>query len=290
MKILVTGDDHDTLKRAAEYTSLFASNASITLMLSARQPSRRKATNLRLDGLAEWLRQKTSGPVDVILRQGRILGEILSQVGTTGYDLTVVGIHLQRRLDRLRPKATARELAGRIDSPLLVVLPAWERLDRILVWSAGEEPDDFALQLVGRIAAETGAEVMVLHVMSQIALAADADLEDLERSAQDLIAHETYEGRLLERALDILHQHGLPPERCEVKVRHGLTVVEIIDESEEGDFDLVAVGALETPSRGPRNDFKELLQENLATRVLMESSRPVLITRRPQGGVDWRGL
>lgn len=290
MRILVTSDDHDTLARATEYTLLFAGDASITLMDRARQAQEMSTTSEGLQRLADRVRSRTSGSVEVVMGEGNIVKRVLELTSAQSYDLIVFGIHLHRRLDRLRPKLTARELAARLRRPLLVVFPAWERLHRILVWSAGEEPDEFALRLVGRMAAEIDAEVTVLHVMSQIPLTADADLEDLERSAEDLIEHETHEGRLLQGALDLLQERGVPPANCEVKVRHGLTIDEIIDESEEGDYDLVAIGAVGVPSQKPWNELQGLVQEDLATRVLMEASRPVLVARGAPGGVDWTDL
>lgn len=290
MRILVTSDGPDTLKRAADYTALFASDADVTLLTLYSQEDQRNEATESSESVTEDLEATTGKPVEAGIERGSAEDLILREVEAGNYDLVVLGIHLQRKLSRLRPKHVAQHLAGRLSVPLLVVSPAWQRLDRILVWTAGELPDELALRLAGQMASKVGAHVTVLHVMSQVPLRADAEVEDLERDAEALIEHRTREGRFLERALSILEARGVAPERCDVKVRRGLTVDEIIGESQEGDFDLVVVGALDVSSDEAWHELRELVQENLAERVLMEAKRPVLITREPQRGVDWSDL
>ena len=290
MRILVTSDGPDTLKRAADYTALFASDADVTLLTLYSQEDQEAEATESYATVTEDLEERTGKPVDAGIERGSAEDLILQEVESGNYDLVVLGIHHQRKLSRLRPKQVAQHLAGRLSVPLLVVFPAWRRLDRILVWTAGEDPDELALRLAGQMASEVGAEVTVLHVMSQVPLRADADVEDLERDAEALIEHRTHEGKFLERALSILEARGVPAERCEVKVRRGLTVDEIIGESEEGDFDLVVVGALEVSTDEAWHELRELVQEDLAERVLMEAERPVLIAREPGRGIDWSNL
>lgn len=287
MRILVTSDGSDTLQRAADFTTLFASGADITLLSVFSDDEEREASSEAHSAAAEDLEASQETEIESIVRAADVGAMILEEVDRQAYDLVVLGVHLHRKLNRLRPKSLAKFLAGRLSVPLLVVFPAWQRLERILVWTAGEEPDELALRLAGELAAEVGAEVTVLHVMSQVPLSADANVRDLERDANSLMEHRTREGEFLQGALDILDEVGVPPSKCEVKVRHGLTVEEIIGESEEGDFDLIVVGGLHVPSKESWHELRELVQEDLAERVLMESSRPVLIAREPESGVDW---
>lgn len=287
MRILVTSDGADTLQRAADYTALLASESDITLLSAFSDEEEREASGEAQSNAAEELEAMQETQIETIVRTADAGAMILEEVERQEYDLVVLGVHLHRKLNRLRPKSLAKHLAGRLSVPLLVVFPAWRKLERILVWTAGEEPDELALRLAGRMASQVDAEVTVLHVMSQVPLSADADVRDLERDADSLIKHRTREGEFLQRALEILGEVGVSPSKYEVKVRHGLTVEEIIDESEEGDFDLIVVGALQVPSQESWHELRELVQEDLAERVLMESSRPVLIAREPEAGVDW---
>lgn len=290
MHMLVTSDGADTIDRAVEYTMLFAGDASITLLYAYQNEEDRKENIDRYEHLAERIRLVTDCPVKVILQPGKPEEVVLEETQSKKYDLTVFGIHLNPRLKNLRPKHTARDIAKRISIPLLVVFPHWEKLERILVWTEGKEPDELALRLAGRLGSEVDAECTVLHVMSQIPLRADAEMEDLERSADSLMEHKSKEGVYFEDALEILEGVGVPKKRCEVLVRHGLTVDEIIKESNTGQFDLVVIGALEVSTDKSWHELRELVQEDIADRVLTEAKRPVLIAREPDQGLDWKDI
>jgi nucleotide-binding universal stress UspA family protein len=193
------------------------------------------------------------------------------------YDLVVLGIHLRRGWGHLRPKFVARHVVHRIEVPLLIVFPEWRQLRRILVCTAGEKHAEQVVDFAGRLTAPVGAEIVILHVMSQIPMASDADVEDLVCDAEGLIEHSAPEGKHLERTLEILANLGIPAERCRAKVRHGFVVDEIVRESEEGDVDLVVLGAPAVSKEHSRNGLDELLREDVADRVLMDARRPVLI-------------
>lgn len=287
MKILVTSDGPDTIERAVDYTLLFAGDAAITLLHAHREGQNHQQHAELLDRLAERIQLETNGPVTVRRLPGPPENAVLEEVKSHKYDLVVLGVHLRPRWHNLRPKHEARDIAKRLSVPLLVVFPQWEKLERILVWTEGKQPDRLALALTGQLAAEVGAACSVLHVMSQVPLRADADTEDLERDAKSLIEHESKEGGYLEDALSILGDAGVPSYLCNVNVRHGMTVDEIIKESNEGDFDLIVIGGLEVPGDQPWQELRELVQEDIADRVLTEAQRPVLITRKPDADLDW---
>lgn len=288
MQILVTSDEPDTLERAGEYTTYFATDADITILCVARDERSKAQAQAKVQEISERLAKAGEPPLRRQVVTGRPVPVILGEVqGSEEFDLVVLGVHQHRRFDRLRPKSVARSLAERLDIPLLVVSPAWPQLQRILVWTAGEKPDEFAVHLAGEMAASVGAEVTVLHVMSQIPLTADAETEDLNRDAESLMEHHTREGELFERALDLLLKAGLPADRSQAKVRRGLTVDEIVKESLEGDFDLIVIGALDLPDEESWGELRELVQENLASQVLLEAECPVLIVRQPKGELDW---
>ena len=116
-----------------------------------------------------------------------------------------------------------------------------------------------------------------MHVMSQIPMASDAQVKDLECDAEELIEHRVPEGKHLERTLEILTHLCIPVERCTAKVRHGFVVDEIVRESEEGDVDLVVLGTPTVSKEHSRNGLYQLIREDVAARVLMNVRRPILI-------------
>mgnify|MGYP006282730223 CR=1 FL=1 len=290
MDILITSDGPDTFERAVEYTLLFADDASLTLLYPYQSDRERKEKLADLEHLADKIRLQTACSVRIVMRPGYQDDTLLQDIQEQSYDLVVFGVHLQSRLNNLRPKHDARELARRISIPLLVVFPRWEKLERILIWTEGKEPDELALHLAGTMASQVGARCTVLHVMSQIPLRADAETEDLDRDAQSLMEHETREGRYLEEALATLERSGVPRDECQAVVRHGMTVNEIVKESQSGDFDLVVMGGVAVHAEKSWHELRELVQEDIADQVLATCKRPVLITRQPDEKVDWNEM
>jgi nucleotide-binding universal stress UspA family protein len=273
MQILVTSDGPDTLERAAEYTSLFADPADTQITLMG-QPSEE---HLQFESLHESFTEEMDSPVKTRVRRGDTVEQTLKETQQHTYDLVVLGIHLRRRWGHLRPKFVARHVVNRIQVPLLIVFPEWDRLRRVLVCTGAGRKESSVLRAAAKLARLAEAEVTVLHVMSQIPLSADSQVEDLERDADELIEHDTREGAHLAQTLKVLERLGLPAEKLRAKVRRGLVVDEIVRESEEGNFDLVVVGAHHVPSERSWHELRELIQENIAERVLMEARRPVLI-------------
>ncbi len=278
MRILVTSDRPETLERAAEYTRLFAGpDAAIMLMPIYEDEEAAAGDRRQLETVRDDLTETLDRPLETEHRYGQVVDQILAEAERDRYDLVVLGIHLRRGWGHLRPKLVARKVARQIRVPLLIVFPAWQQLRRILVCTGGEKPAERVVRFAGRLAASAGAEVTVLHVMSQIPMASDAQVEDLAYNTTEVMAYQTREGRHLQRTLDILTDLGLPEERCTTRVRYGFVVDEIVQESEESDIDLVVVGAPTVSADRSWNELRELIQEDVAERVLMDARRPVLI-------------
>jgi nucleotide-binding universal stress UspA family protein len=291
MKILVTSDESKTLERAVEYTALFADQAAVTLLYAYRDQRDRQEALDQLDHLAEKLRLVTDCPVKITLQPGPVQNAVLHAIEGNHFDLLVFGSHLRARFRNLRPKYTARNIAKRISLPMLVVFPAWEKLEKILICVGGSETDHLVVRLAGELASSVGADCVILHVMSQLAFRADADREDLKRNAQSHIEHESKEGGYLKQAMEDLREQGMQAGDCQYLVRHGLTVEEIIKESNQGDFDLVVIGGLDVPPEKSWHELRELVQEDIADRVLTEARRPVLIANQPENRpLDWEEL
>jgi nucleotide-binding universal stress UspA family protein len=113
------------------------------------------------------------------------------------------------------------------------------------------------------------ATVHLLHVMSQVPLdARGTTLEELEESAEELIAHGSREGRHLEEMLVLLREQGI---EARVLVRHGLVVDEIIGEARKGRYEMIITGAHLTPGVPPS------MVNDLAGQILLATKRPVLV-------------
>ena len=200
---------------------------------------------------------------------------ILAESARGGFDLIVIGSRGGRGLAKLFMGSIATRLAKQSPQPLLIVKGRRESVQRILVCTGGERPGESCAAWGGRVAAWTGAQVTVLHVMSQLALAENARLEDLQDTAEEAIAQGTREGRHLQKLMAMARERGMTGE-VKPKIRHGLVLDEIVAEVEEGDYDLVIIGAHHPPTG---DLWGKLLLDDVAHQIVQECPRPVLVVR-----------
>jgi nucleotide-binding universal stress UspA family protein len=253
-----------------------------------------------LDTVAERL-----GPVAGrrVERRGATWREIVATATEGAYDLIVVGEKGHHGLaKRVVLGSTASKVGTRADRPVLVVKadPRWglslegapslgnvlrsagvTSLPRkILVAAALHDRARGArlLRRVGPLAAASGAEVVLLHVMSQLPSSFASDPDAWRATAEELLAQETAEGKLLERDLAMLADQGIP---ATARVRHGLVVDEIRAELVEGGYDLLCVGGHE---RGSWLDT--MLIEDVSHDLLEASPCSVLVVNGPTERAD----
>lgn len=262
---------------------------SATLLGVAERPEDRAQVERALQEGEEWL---AGAPVPrTKVRIGQAAEQILEEAASGEYDLLVVGTRGRHGITRFLLGSTAERIARQAGTPVLLVQGEGDAVERILACTAGAEPGLAVVELAGRVARLVGARVTVLHVMSQLpgspvlAHAAplqvmpqtpappkvpDAQALDLGASAEQLMSGDTWEGAHLREALSILAGMEVP---AEARVRHGLVVDEIVDETYEGDYGLVVVGSQ------PVEGWMRFLLNDVSQQIIGCTDRPVLVAR-----------
>lgn len=260
MRILLCTDGSRHGQAAIQFGALLARNSSgpATLLGVVEKPGEQGRIEQSLDQGRRWL---AGGPQPhTRIREGHAASQILAEANPEDYDLVVIGARGRRGITRLLIGSTARRVVAQAHLPVLVVRGDRHELKRMLVCTGGREPGLTVVEFGGRVARLVDAEVTVLHVMSQFTVSpmlpeagilkgmpqaptppdpAHLQLEDLEASAEELMARGTREGAHLRQALDMLANQGVTARAL---VRHGLVVDEVSAEIQEGDYDLVVAG------------------------------------------------
>jgi len=280
MRILMASDGSDEARETALYGAHIAraAHADVTLVGVAENSARLEALQADLAILAEEISQDGACQVTPRVRQGFPEEQLLAETEEHFYHLVVIGARGGRKSGPSGMGSTARRLARYVKTPLLIVTRPGSAINRVMICTSGEVQGESDARVGGAIAALIGARVTVLHVMSQNPPAADPGDEDVRRSAQDLIDSGARQGQHLKRLMAIMQDQGLMAIRCQLKVRHGLALDEILAETREGSYDLVVIGAHqlpEDPSKGPRQPS----QENIAEDILTHAQRPILVVR-----------
>ncbi|MFP4345960.1 MAG: universal stress protein [Anaerolineales bacterium] len=207
--------------------------------------------------------------VSIHQERGRVSAKVLREVHEHPYDLVIIGSRGRRGISKLLFGSTALQITEQVPLPVLVVKGRLRQNNKYLVCTSTGPVSERAVRFSARLAKQMGATVHLLHVMSQVPLdARGTTLEELEESAEELIAHGSREGRHLQEMLGLLKQEGI---EARALVRHGLVVDEIIGEARKGRYEMIITGAHLTPGVPPS------MVNDLAGQILLATKRPVLV-------------
>jgi len=214
------------------------------------------------EGIAVSTRCRTGSPARVILDEAR------------NYDITVLGAkgrdeHSQGGLgpvaSRLVEHASRCVLIGRV--------PPQDRQARILVPVDGSDGSGRALDMLASFFDLESADVTLLHVLETPWLPEDENDEPQEGSDQMKLELRLEAEALLSQArAKILPMHS----GVTTLVREGIPANEILSAADQGDYDLIVVGATEA------TDMKHQVLGSVASKVAWNAPCSVLLVRVPE--------
>lgn len=207
------------------------------------------------------------------IRVGQPAAEIVREAEEGRYDLILLGQRGKHRLLTRLFGPVTQHVINHSSRPVLIAKATAVPLRRILLCDSGARSplllDRFMERLPELLA--NAYKVTVLHVMSQISATPDVPPEEgnqLQATAEELMAVHAPEGDLLERDMEILEDVDVEPQPL---VRHGLVVEEILAEAEQGDYDLVVIGAHQ------HEKWRHFLLDDLADQIVQQIDRAILI-------------
>ena len=275
MRILICSDGSPAAEQSAYLITRlnYLSEAEITLLGVSESDGDQvqlaasfERIKTLLDGGQFSLQQK--------IRYGHAADQIMKEVEESSFDLVAVGTsgHV-RGFPGLKIGSTAQKLARMLTTPLLVARDVPPTIDKVLICTGAEIPSLETLNVGGKLISRVQGEIVVLHVMSQVALRLDSPADDLVDTGESAIQRGTREGRHLSQALKLLQQAGIAGE-VKPLLRHGLVVDEVLEEIEEGGYNLLIIGG---HYHHGRSHWTELLLEDLAGELLQKTPCSVLI-------------
>jgi nucleotide-binding universal stress UspA family protein len=206
------------------------------------------------------------------LSTGQPARVIINAVREEGIDLVVMGNRpWHQRLSSLLGSTSQAVLAGAA-CPVLIARGDIQVPQHILLCDSGAASPRLVERFTHALPALLNEEtaLTVLHVMSQMGAGPGVRGWQLRADAQELLEAHTPEGDLLASDVLVLKRLGVEPL---AKIRHGLVVEEIMTEAEEGDYDLVVIGAHQ------RKGWQDLLLDDLEEQIVACLDRPVLVVR-----------
>ena len=201
---------------------------------------------------------------------GETAAEIVREAEDGNYDLLVIGSRPSHGFLKRLLGPTSERVMAHSPCPVLIVKGEARSFHNVLVCSSGANGYEGPSRSVTRLASIfSGNTITLLHVMSQISATPDVrEGWQLHATASELMEEDTPEGRLLEERVEILKRSGF---QVKAKVRHGLVVDEILEETQSGNYDLVVIGAHGTTG------WKRFLLDDVAHQIVSQIDVLVLI-------------
>jgi nucleotide-binding universal stress UspA family protein len=254
IKVLVCLNDplqqDSAVLMGCKITQAVGGNAAILSVVSsaAEMPSRREALeSVRQQWAAQLPRLETR------LRQGSPVDEIVREAQAGHYDLVVLGPQNPApNRGGLGVHSIARQVLMSSEAAVLLVNEVCDRFERILVCTATGEPGKSDVLFSARLARHARAHVTVLHVISEQATH---------------WARRRVEQHLAQAQASLL---GLGIQ-CDTKISSGPVLETIAKETQEGNIDLVVIGAPDLHNTRP------LGRPDLPTQIAERTNRPLLI-------------
>ncbi|MBS1965115.1 MAG: universal stress protein [Chloroflexi bacterium SZAS-1] len=209
--------------------------------------------------------------VSVTLRAlpGNAQTAILAAAREQPFDLVILG-RLHQPLGRLLPGVRSKVIAQRLEPSVLRVQGPPRQLRRILLASGGDFHTFGDVSAALQLAKPLGAEVTVLHILSQQSLLFEG-FGPRPLTVDAFLAGNSPEAHTLRDAVAMLKQRGVA---AQLRGRVGPVLDEILAELREGNYDLLVIGAHRVASALDR-----ILLEDITEDLLDISPLPVMVVK-----------
>ena len=285
MKILICSDGTQSAEPAIRLGGLLAGplKAGTTLLGIAETEQDEHPLRDALQTQAQSLHGHGISP-EIVVHSGEPVHQIIDQTSKSNYDLVVIGARWTGAVGEYWRSKKTYEVIKTVQPPVLVAIGEREQLKRFLVCTGGKEFIEQAVQFTGRLAAAVNASVTLLHVMAEPP-AMYADLVRLEENVDQLLESKSALGTNLRRQRNELERLGVS---ADVRLRHGIVIDQVFEETREGDYDLIVTGTSQA-----RGLLRHYIMGDLTRSILNRASVPVLVARAgpPKAGRTlWKAI
>ncbi|HYL73750.1 MAG TPA: universal stress protein [Bryobacteraceae bacterium] len=295
MRVLLTSDGSKEATAALRAASRLLANTDrqMDVLYVAPEPRAPKSGKIAREALQHRLAEETRRVLEQAkqtLAEESVDALTLSGAGSPAtvimrqaqdYDVTVIGAKgLNDRTERGLGPVASRLVEHATGCVLVGREPPGDKGLRILVPVDGSAGSQHALDALNSFFDLESAEITLLHVLETLWLALDPEEESLgtgdpDATQSDQLALEfrrEAEQLLAEARARVLEHHP----GVTISIRDGNPANEILSEADQGDYDLVVVGAHEA------NDLKHRVLGSVSSKVAWNAPCSVLVVRVPE--------
>jgi nucleotide-binding universal stress UspA family protein len=215
----------------------------------------------------EILRQ-VAPDVRAVMKKG-LAAEILGRLDEDDYDLVILRFKGRRGLKKIFPRPEIINIVKHAKVPILAVWGKKDSIKRLLICHGGSPYADQAGDFAAKIAKALGAKATLLHV-SETFPEIYAEEKGGRGTLEEFRKRYPLMAESLTQAVDRLRTAGL---ETDLRIRHGLVAERIVQEVEDGGYDLVVMS-----SHGMAG-VRHLILGSNTEEVLRHVGIPILVVR-----------
>jgi nucleotide-binding universal stress UspA family protein len=185
------------------------------------------------------------------------------------YTMILMGVRRRQRLIPSHFRVISQRIIKHSPIPIMLIRDIRGKLERMLVCTGGLNISQPVIELSTKLAGMAGLHATLLTVAAAVPSMYTGMME-MEETLEELLETDTPLAQHLRNSAEILTKSGI---QAEIKVRHGDVVEAILEETAEGEYDLVVLG--ETHAQTLRG----LLLGNITQQIINRAPSAVLISK-----------
>jgi nucleotide-binding universal stress UspA family protein len=272
MRILFCSDGSTQAENAVRFGALLAAayQAEASVLGIAEKAGQQDAVLQSLRRSQDILKAYRLN-AELITKAGRPVPEIVRRTQETKYDLIVIGAVRKGTTGLRWMSARAYKIIESVAPPVLVVVGERAAVRRILLSTGGAAQSDATVRFAGDMARRVNATVTLLHVMAEPPAVYANLIRSEEENTGEMLQSNSQLGRSLRRQKKLLEDMSVP---CEVRLRHGLVLNELLEELRQAQYDMVVSGSCPA-----HNKLRLYVMGNVTREIVNRADLPVLVVR-----------
>jgi nucleotide-binding universal stress UspA family protein len=193
----------------------------------------------------------------------------LNEIETEDYDMVIMGIRQRRRVVPSAYRVLSQKIIKNSPIPVMLVREANLKLERILICTGGQDISEPVVKLSANLAGTASLQATLLYVTGAVP-SMYTGMVEMEESLEKLLERDTPLANHLRTSAEMLAQNNV---EAEVELRRGDVAEAILQEAEEGDYDLIVLGT------SGSNSFAGFLLSNVTQQIINHACCAVLIVK-----------
>jgi len=268
MKLLYIVADQNVIPSVADFVSQVARKmgASLLVLVAAEEERILQDAEASFANVSKTF-EGLSYTAKFVLGDPAML--MKAELEKESYEMVLMGVHRRQRVIPSHFRLVSQRIIKQSPIPIMLVRDIRGKLERMLVCTGGLEISEPVVELSTKLAGKTGMQATLLTVSTAVPSMYTGMME-MEETLQELLETETPLAQHLRHSAEIFANKGIP---AEIKLRHGNVVEAILEETEEGQYDVVVLGQTQSQS------LRGLLLGNITQQIINRAPSAVLISK-----------